>query len=529
MKYTPPQRVIAGAAAVLIFSSIYAPVAQASNGAHAISTSPRSAGRGGTELAIGDDAYSVISNPAGMTHAYGYRIDLGLNIRFSNVSFTNELNRDFVERGFPGVVPSLAMVYDFGAQRELESIAEEHEAMSDAFLKSMEWVEYEETLPFDFGFALWGVAGSSANSTFRTPVFPDGLSQRSKFQVAGLTLAGSWRVGPRVSVGMSIHLLHASIDQNELAGSSGNTNGLVRNFNGDQVNQADEFFLVNGDPITWSEIFDLAGSADSLSSSRIDVDDAKGFGIAAQVGVLVEFTRWLSVGATFRTPGVFDKLKGEAFLDSRQAVASSGGALDQIQADFLDNHLPNDGAFMAGNYDFELAGLRMPAILGLGIAMRPHDQVMLAMDVKWINWADSFDEWDVTLSNGTSADINEVSSNQQSSTIETTSLRGWKDQVVVALGIVFSVNDTLNLRLGYNYGNSPVPSNVDDPFKAPNIEHHATIGFGLKFESVSVQVAYVHGFRKSITIGEHLDSADFSGIRHTAEQDSLWLGLSWEY
>ena len=497
----------------------------ASNGAYPITTSTRAAGRGGAEIALGDDGFALISNPAGLSATWGYRIDLGLSFRFGQVTYTNALNRDEVGDGFPSAAPAFAVVWDFEAPRPSDAVPQAG-LEADSGLESA-------GLPLDIGLALYAVGGGGrTDADFRTAVFPQGESERGNFVITGLAVGGAYRVGPRVSVGLSVTAMYMTFENAGITGVGGDqTAGLVRNFVQapfDQVDPSpDDLFEPAGVPVTWTEIFDNAGAPNSLSTSRIDIEDASGVGVAATLGFLVEVTDWLTLGLTYRSPGVFSDVKGEATLDSSAALASGEAALEIIQLGFLGNHLPDDGVNLVGNYDFKLKNFRLPQMLGLGVAVRPHARVLFVCDVKWLDWSAAFDEFDVLLSNGDNRDLNEITSNQTSSSIETQQPMQWRDQWVFALGAAFAVNDWVSLRLGWNYGKNPVPRKTEDPFSAASVEHHAAVGLGFSWERVRLDLAFVHTFVKARTINNSVVNEDFNGIRHKADQDTVWLGLSY--
>jgi long-subunit fatty acid transport protein len=169
----------------------------ASNGALPISSSPRAAGRGGAEIGVADDAYAVATNPAGLSYLDGDRIDLGLAFYLPQVSFTNSLNHDRVEQGPPYPAPTLGFTHTFGTPDEPGP---------------------DDPPPLSFGLLLSPIAGGGGAANFHTPLFTSGEKESSKLLVYGLTAGISVRVAPRVSLGLSVVGMYASIDQAGLAG-----------------------------------------------------------------------------------------------------------------------------------------------------------------------------------------------------------------------------------------------------------------------------------------------------------------------
>jgi long-chain fatty acid transport protein len=483
---------------------LLARVALAADGAFPTATSPKAAGRGGTNLAVADDAFTVSANPAGMTSFDRTRIDLSLAFYTAQVSYTNGFNHGRVEQGFPLPAPALGFVHALGAP--------------EPPVPGEEWPD--PAPPFAIGLVLEPVSGGGGKALFRTPVFPAGEWETSNLAVLGLSLGFAARVERRVSLGLTITGLYASLDQKGLAGGtgSGDAAGLVRNFSGGGLQPNDPNFLVNGQPAGWSQVLGASGGPTSFSSALVELDGAEGFGFSATAGVLVQATDFLSIGATYRSPGWLSPLEGRALLD-----VSAGVGSDPLATSFLANHLPDGGA-LTSRFRARLSGLRMPQEAGIGAAIWPHPRVLLALDLKWIGWSGAFDTVKVDLRDGTGRDISEITSNQLSSAIRSRVLLGWRDQVVVGIGGAVAVNDWLRLRAGYRFVTNPVPTRTEGPFTPATVEHHATVGVGFVVGPVSIDLAWVHAFAKSTTIDRSDVSPDFVGMRHKADQDSVLLG-----
>jgi long-subunit fatty acid transport protein len=474
-----------------------------------ISDSPRATGRGGAEIGVADDAYAVATNPAGLSFLQGDRIELGLELYLPQVTFTNSLNQGTVDQGLPIPAPAVGFTHTFGTPDEPEPT---------------------DPPPLAFGLLLAPVAGGGGSAMFHTPLFPEGEKESSKLLVYGLTAGFSVRVLPRVSLGLAVVGLYASLDQAGLGGGTGGqTQGLVRNFNNGQLDTADPDFLINGQTQRWSDVFQAASAPNSYSSSRVVLRHATGLGVSAVLGVLFQATDEVSLGASYRAPGVFGPLDGQAFLDASRATEAGSASLDAIQTSFLQRHLPDGGSFLGSSYSARLTGFRMPEIAGVGAAVRPHPQVLLALDLKWIDWASAFDEVKVALRGGESRDLNEITSNQTSSTVRSTALYHWRSQGVVAVGGAFAATEWLCFRAGYNYGNNPVPTKTESPFNSATTEHHLTAGIGVRVGPVSIDAAYVHAFVHASTIEGSAVKTDFDGTRHKADQDAFLLGGSYEF
>jgi len=130
--------------------------------------------------------------------------------------------------------------------------------------------------------------------------------------------------------------------------------------------------------------------------------------------------------------------------------------------------------------------LGYPLVAGAGLSYLPADKWLLASDVKWINYSDT-----QGFSKGGFA-----------STPQGPYVRGfgWNDIWTVGLGAQYQALPALALRLGYNYGQSPISSDNQfiNVFAPAIVEHHLTAGLGIKLTSqITINLAYYHGFENS--------------------------------
>jgi long-chain fatty acid transport protein len=485
--------------------------ARGADGAFPISSSPKAAGRGGTDLAVADDTFTVTANPAGMTNLGGSRIDLSLGFYAGQDSYTNAYNHDETVEHFPIPAPAFGFVQSVG------------DTGSDT--------DPDAPPPFAFGIEFEPVSGGGGSAVFRTPLFTGGERETSNLMVLGLSFGVAVQVHPRLSLGLSLTALYASLSQQGLVGGVGPapTNGLVRNFQSGQLDGSDPYFLVNGTPASWGSVLSAASAPNTFSSAIVNVQNATGFGGSGTIGALWKVMDELSIGAAYKTPGFLSPLVGKATLNAQAATSAGSSALNTIQTNFLANHLPDGGTNLVSNFGARLSGLSMPQTLGLGAAFWPIPRVLLALDLKWIDWRTALNTVNVSLTHGTNRDLSEIISNQATSNISSTVLLRWHDQVVVAAGVAVSPLDWLRLRAGYNYAKDPIPTRTEGPLTPATVEHHMTLGAGLVFGHVSFDLAWVHAFAKSTTINGSGVNPAFDGTRHKADQDAILLGGSYEF
>ena len=130
--------------------------------------------------------------------------------------------------------------------------------------------------------------------------------------------------------------------------------------------------------------------------------------------------------------------------------------------------------------------LGYPLIVGTGLSYLPADKWLIAADWKWINYS------------GTQG----FSKSGFAASPQGPYVRGlgWEDTWSLGLGAQYQVLPALALRLGYNYGPSPIPSDQQffNVFAPAIVENHITAGLGISLTSViTINVAYYHAFENS--------------------------------
>jgi len=236
------------------------------------------------------------------------------------------------------------------------------------------------------------------------------------------------------------------------------------------------------------------GLAAQVGYSTLDLRNGSsaGYGIGAQMGMIYRITDNLSFGLTYVSP---------MNIDHRNVI--------DFESDGSDDDLE----------------LESPQMVGAGLAYTfLENRLLVEGDVKWLNWADSngYEEFD------------------------------WNNQWVFAIGAQYKPISKLALRLGYNYGKSPVDEHDDfngdgltsvqghqlptyyyETFRIIGlpaiVEHHLTAGIGYEFSpSFGLHLGYMHAFKK--TIKEH---GTFAGedveIKSSLYEDSLDFALTWRF
>jgi long-chain fatty acid transport protein len=154
--------------------------------------------------------------------------------------------------------------------------------------------------------------------------------------------------------------------------------------------------------------------------------------------------------------------------------------------------------------------LEQPWQYGIGIGIKPTDNLRLGVDVQYLTWkyADGYKNFD------------------------------WKNQLVFKIGGEYKVNDILTLRAGYNYGKSPIKEHyITNPkqecmecmriigFPAI-VEHHVTFGAGIKLNrQLTLNVSYMHAFENTV------ESKSVTGDywKSKLSEDAVSFGLAWSF
>jgi long-chain fatty acid transport protein len=135
-------------------------------------------------------------------------------------------------------------------------------------------------------------------------------------------------------------------------------------------------------------------------------------------------------------------------------------------------------------------------MLGAGVAYKPVERVLLALDVKYVYWASVMKDFrmvftaDDSAQNGAFAGL----------VLDATLYQKWENQTVIALGGSVEATDALTLRAGYNYGKNPIPAEYLNALFPAIVENHMTFGAGYGFtEAVSVDFSLAYALTANAT------------------------------
>lgn len=185
----------------------------------------------------------------------------------------------------------------------------------------------------------------------------------------------------------------------------------------------------------------------------------------------------------------------------------------------------------------------VPESYGIGIAIKPVKNLVIAADVLRINYNDIASVGDPGPGTNPGGGLSGIPAMDYAGTHPGTKCPslanpyclgndqgmgfGWTNQTVYKLGVQYGVNNRLQVRAGYNYGKSPIPDDqVTFNLLAPaTVESHYSLGFTYKAsDTLEVTGTYMYAASNSQTACNQniVDCATFN-----MHQNVYGLSLGW--
>lgn len=180
------------------------------------------------------------------------------------------------------------------------------------------------------------------------------------------------------------------------------------------------------------------------------IDDANGIGYGAKFGLQYRPSPNQTWGIAYTSPTRIE-LNGED-------LRSNQGAL---------------GLGVVRYNDVKIKGLGLPQEIGIGYARQQTPRLLWTMELNWLDWSAAMKTMTLYASEP---------ANPLSPALTGTSANYWRDQYVLAIGLLYTPNDRTTWRAGYNYGRNPIPDENLSPLLAAITEQHLTFGFGLRLD-----------------------------------------------
>lgn len=301
------------------------------------------------------------------------------------------------------------------------------------FMPALGWGRKEGALSYGVGmFAQGGMGTEYGNAS----PFSMGTGQdvRSELGVGRLIFPLAYQVTPDFSVGASLDFVWAMLDVGMVADQA-----QVLGMSGMNIG-AGNFAAIN-----FSDGNDFTGKA-------------KGSGWAGKLGFTYKIRPNLTLGAAYHSKTNLKDLKTGANGATLSVYNGVGAQLSSMTGKMT------------------VIDFQWPETYAVGLAWEATPKLMLATDLRRINWADAMQNFRMSFS-GTPF----------------TMPQQWRDQNVYAIGLQYRPNERLGLRVGYNYGKNPVPDLWLNPLFPATVERHYTAGFDYRLNDkgcVAFAVSY---------------------------------------
>jgi long-chain fatty acid transport protein len=356
------------------------------------------------------------------------------------------------------------------------------EAKSSAnafFMPAIGWVQKSGQFAYGVGvFSQGGMGTEYGADSFLA--MGSGDKVRSELGVGRLLIPFVYNATPDLSIGATVDYVWASLDL-KMALPGAAFAGLVTNCSGPACAGLATLATT---PVTR---IDFSGGGDFSGA-------AKGAGFAGKLGAAYTINPSFSVGATYHSKTSLSDLETKS--DGATLSAGSPGAMGPL------------GAGKISVRDFE-----WPETYAIGVAWKANKELLVALDVKQINWKAVMKDFKMTYDGRVGP---------ASAVIDVALPQNWKDQTVFEVGAGYMVSPEWTLRAGLNYANNPIPDTYLN-YLFPAIEKtHVTLGAGYMISKASSVDA-------SFTYAPEVKQTAGSGVTTTHSQTNAQVMYSYRF
>lgn len=507
---------------IAIILSFVATTMFATNGMNMIGFGPKSSAMGGVGLGLWNDASSMNINPATISFIKNKKLDLNVGLLMPKVTFKNSLNDTEGENNiFP--MPNISYVNG-----------------------------NDSKLTFGLSFFTQGGMGATykdmSHNIFRNydmnPQTQDdplvsNLEYHSKVGYMKFLPTISYKVTPKLALGVSPSVGYAMLEMKMPYSLKPSVMKGVAN---------PETGMTFGDMFgTPAEQGGLGYHEVTAYADMGDAADAYGFG--ANFGSSYKYNDNLSFGFSYALQSELT-FKGNASMDMTAQFGQAfermvGGALMQMGITDISTATPEQiqqasqgvgqqltgmgidmSKGMISYFDTEIT-MNWPQELGLGFAYKASEKFSFGLDLKWIDWEDAMKNFKMKFKNGTNDNITRMMGNKD---LNLTMPLDWDNQIAIALGAQYNVNEKLALRFGYNFANNPVPEETTIPIFPAVVENHITLGFGYKvMPNASFDLAYEYNMEKEADVETSIIGDEYNNSKSTLSENVVHCGLTYNF
>ncbi len=205
--------------------------------------------------------------------------------------------------------------------------------------------------------------------------------------------------------------------------------------------------------------------------------DGDGDGWGCNFGLLIDINEDISLGLSYRSEIDVD-IDGDVSFDL---------PLKSLRALF-----PETGAS---------SSITLPQQVHAGLCYKGLEPFTFEVGLRWEGWS-SFDELAIDFDD------------RIAGTDEFVTPRDWDDTWTGNLGIQFRLNDQVTFAAGYQYQGNPIPDRTYDPTITDADKHLFTTGADLKFNQMSLSLAYAYQVLDDRTKHNRVDDNPSDGVFH---------------
>lgn len=306
-------------------------------------------------------------------------------------------------------------------------------------MPALGWVARSGNMSYGLGMYSQGGMGAEydANSFM---ALGSGDTVRSELGVGRIIVPLSYLLTPNLTIGGSIDYVWASLDL-KMAATGAQLGGMVTNCAGGGCLALP---ALGGAP--WARL-DFSGSGDFNGAAR-------GAGLAGKIGVTYKIGPDFSIGATYHSETSLSDLETE---DNGAIMSAAGFGT-------------------VGTGKMKVRDFQWPETYAVGMAWKASPALLIAADIKRINWQDVMKSFKMTYEGGVAG---------ATTVIDFAMPQNWENQTVYELGASYAVNNMFTLRAGANISSNPIPDFYMNPLFPAIIKNHYTLGAGIVASTAS--------------------------------------------
>jgi len=222
----------------------------------------------------------------------------------------------------------------------------------------------------------------------------------------------------------------------------------------------------------WSMATGIPGAPDGTTYFQAD-----GAGVGVNAAVTWKITERQRAALTYRSSV---KIEYEGDMRITEVPTATPGPLSSVSS----------------RSDFETE-IKFPAVVAAGYGIQLSDKLRVEVNVEWIQHS-KFEE--LTLDAGANSFL------LPSSTIPA----DWEDNWTYGIGADYALSETVTLRAGYIYLETPIPSRTMLPSIAEEDQSVVSVGLGYQQGAHRFDVAYAYGFFNGRDVKDNMNPA-FNG------------------